>query len=46
MTKGNDQLGKFIMTGITPLQQGVPQVKVTFEIDVGGILKVHILPYV
>merc|ERR1712193_599640 len=40
MTKDNHQLGKFDLTGIPPAPRGVPQVEVTFEIDVNGILKV------
>lgn len=33
-------LGKFDLTGIPPAPRGVPQIEVTFEIDVNGILKV------
>merc|ERR1712238_282275 len=40
MTKDNHMLGKFDLTGIPPAPRGVPQVEVTFEIDVNGILKV------
>nr|ANA96232.1 heat shock protein [Tyrophagus putrescentiae] len=40
MTKDNHQLGKFDLTGIPPAPRGVPQIEVTFEIDVNGILKV------
>lgn len=40
MTKDNHLLGKFDLTGIPPAPRGVPQVEVTFEIDVNGILKV------
>ncbi|OQV13150.1 78 kDa glucose-regulated protein [Hypsibius exemplaris] len=40
MTKDNHQLGKFDLTGIPPAPRGVPQVEVTFEIDVNGILHV------
>ena len=40
MTKDNHVLGKFDLTGIPPAPRGVPQVEVTFEIDVNGILKV------
>lgn len=40
MTKDNHLLGKFDLTGIPPAPRGVPQIEVTFEIDVNGILKV------
>jgi len=40
MTKDNHQLGKFDLTSIPPAPRGVPQIEVTFEIDVNGILKV------
>ncbi|UMM41932.1 hypothetical protein L5515_017967 [Caenorhabditis briggsae] len=40
MTKDNHQLGKFDLTGIPPAPRGVPQIEVTFEIDVNGILHV------
>jgi molecular chaperone DnaK (HSP70) len=33
-------LGKFDLTGIPPAPRGVPQIEVTFEIDVNGILHV------
>merc|ERR1712211_218655 len=40
MTKDNHLLGKFDLTGIPPAPRGVPQVEVTFDIDVNGILNV------
>ncbi|GAU98999.1 HSP70-6 [Ramazzottius varieornatus] len=40
MTKDNHQLGKFDLSGIPPAPRGVPQIEVTFEIDVNGILHV------
>ena len=40
MTKDNHLLGKFDLTGIPPAARGVPQLEVTFEIDVNGILRV------
>jgi len=40
MTKDNQLLGKFELTGIAPAQRGVPQIEVSFEIDVNGILHV------
>jgi len=39
-TKDNHMLGKFDITGLPPAPRGVPQIEVTFEIDVNGILKV------
>jgi len=41
MTKDNHVLGKFDLTGIPPAARGVPQIEVTFEIDVNGILRVN-----
>jgi len=40
MTKDNHLLGKFELSGIAPAQRGVPQIEVSFEIDVNGILHV------
>jgi len=40
MTKDNHLLGKFELTGIAPAPRGVPQIEVTFAIDVNGILSV------
>jgi len=40
MTKDNHVLGKFDLTGIPPAPRGQPQIEVTFEIDVNGILRV------
>nr|VZI47071.1 unnamed protein product [Spirometra erinaceieuropaei] len=40
MTKDNHFLGKFDLTGIPPAPRGVPQIEVTFEVDVNGILRV------
>jgi heat shock protein 5 len=40
LTKDNNLLGKFELTGIPPAPRGVPQIEVTFEIDANGILKV------
>jgi len=40
MTKDNNMLGKFELTGIPPAPRGVPQIDVTFEIDANGILRV------
>jgi len=40
MTKDNHLLGKFDLTGIPAAPRGVPQIEVTFEIDVNGLLRV------
>ncbi|WP_414563143.1 MULTISPECIES: molecular chaperone DnaK [unclassified Anabaena] len=40
MARDNKSLGKFLLTGIPPASRGVPQIEVSFEIDVNGILKV------
>ena len=40
MAKDNKSLGKFLLTGIPVAPRGVPQIEVSFEIDVNGILHV------
>lgn len=40
MARDNKSLGKFLLTGIPPAPRGVPQIEVSFEIDVDGILRV------
>jgi len=40
MTKDNNLLGKFELTGIPPAPRGVPQIEVTFDIDADGIMHV------
>merc|ERR1712203_1004141 len=40
MTKDNNLLGKFHLDGIPPAPRGVPQIKVTFDVDANGILNV------
>ncbi|CDN16317.1 Chaperone protein DnaK [Richelia intracellularis] len=40
MAKDNKSLGKFFLTGIPPAPRGVPQIEVSFEMDVNGIIKV------
>jgi len=40
MTKDNHLLGKFELSGISPAPRGVPQIEVSFDIDVNGILHV------
>ena len=41
MAVDNKSLGKFILDGIPPAPRGIPQIEVTFDIDVNGILKVN-----
>ena len=40
MTKDNNLLGKFELSGIPPAPRGVPEIQVTFDIDYNGILNV------
>ena len=40
MAQDNRQLGQFNLDGIPPAPRGVPQIEVSFDIDVNGILKV------
>jgi len=41
MTKDNHLLGQFELSGIPPAPRNVPQIEVTFNIDVDGILNVQ-----
>jgi len=43
MTKDNNLLGKFELSGIPPAPRGVPQIEVIFDIDANGILNVTAL---
>jgi len=43
LTRDNNLLGKFELTGIPPAPRGVPQIEVTFDIDANGILNVSAL---
>jgi len=40
MASGNRTLGRFTLTGMPPAPRGVPQIEVSFDIDVNGILNV------
>ncbi|KAH9856363.1 heat shock protein 70 [Lenzites betulinus] len=40
LTKDNNLLGKFELSGIPPAPRGVPQIEVTFEVDANGIMKI------
>jgi chaperone protein DnaK len=40
MAADNTPLGKFMLEGILPAPRGMPQIEVTFDIDVNGIINV------
>jgi len=40
LAQDNKSLGRFLLDGIPPAPRGVPQIKVTFDIDADGILNV------
>jgi len=40
MTRDNNKLGEFLLSGITPLPKGKAQIEVTFELDANGIMNV------
>ena len=40
LTKDNNLLGRFDLTGIPPAPRGIPQIEVTFDIDANGIMHV------
>lgn len=40
LTRDNNLLGKFELSGIPPAPRGTPQIEVTFDIDANGILNV------
>uniref|UniRef100_A0A6B2E5Y3 Putative chaperone protein dnak n=1 Tax=Phlebotomus kandelakii TaxID=1109342 RepID=A0A6B2E5Y3_9DIPT len=40
MTKDNNILGQFDLSGIPPAPRGVPKIEVTFDLDANGILNV------
>ena len=40
MAAANKSLGRFHLDGIAPARRGVPQIKVTFDIDANGIVNV------
>ena len=40
MTRDNNRLGTFELSGIPPAPRGVPQIDISFDVDVNGILNV------
>ena len=40
LTRDNNLLGEFELTGIPPAPRGVPQIEVTFDLDANGLLRV------
>ena len=40
MARDNKSLGQFNLEGIMPARRGIPQIEVSFDVDVNGILKV------
>lgn len=40
MSKDNKQLGVFTLDGIPPAPRGIPQIEITYDLDVNGILTV------
>ena len=40
MTRDNNILGKFELSGIPPAPRGIPQIEVSFDVDANGILNV------
>jgi L1 cell adhesion molecule like protein len=43
MTRDNNLLGNFDLSGIPPAPRGVPQIEVSFDVDANGILNVNAL---
>ena len=40
MTKDNNKLGDFTLSGIAPLPKGKPELEVTFDLNADGVLNV------
>jgi heat shock protein 1/8 len=40
LTKDNNALGKFSLKNIPPRPKGIPKIKVTFEVDINGIMTI------
>ena len=43
LTKDNNLLGKFELSGLAPAPRGIPQIEVSFDIDANGIMNVSAL---
>ena len=41
MTKDNNKLGEFTLSGIPPMPRGVPEIEITYDLDANGILTVN-----
>ncbi|MBA42572.1 MAG: molecular chaperone DnaK [Magnetococcales bacterium] len=41
MTRDNRLLGRFELSGIPPMPRGVPKIKIVYDLDANGILKVN-----
>lgn len=40
LTRDNNKLGEFHLSGIPPMPRGVPQIEITYDVDANGILNV------
>jgi L1 cell adhesion molecule like protein len=40
LTKDNNLLGEFELKGIPPMPKGIPKIKVTFKVDINGIMTI------
>lgn len=40
MTRDNNKLGEFNLSGIPPMPRGTPQIEITYDVDANGILNV------
>lgn len=43
LTKDNNLLGSFMLSGIAPAPRGVPQLEITYSVDANGILNINAL---
>ena len=41
MTRDNNKLGEFQLSGIPPMPRGTPQIEITYDVDANGILSVN-----
>mgnify|MGYP003705943401 CR=1 FL=1 len=41
MTKDNNKLGEFTLSGIPPMPRGIPEIEITYDLDANGILTVN-----